>query len=883
MLGVVLLNSKNKNQDGDKMAEFFRFRSVNALLDKYQELEKQTIYFASPEELNDPMEGIRDIVWSGDRIVWTNLFRHYISWLNAAFLGLKIFGDDKELKLPISVSLQRLAPQGKDLFESIWNKFCNMSNIPEIITALAQRKDKITHKELEFYLRSIHAFSLNACFKSYFEHGLVTEREASAWVNESTGAIHMSEMILKFIEAAEKIKTEDDLGPFLFLFQQQYNTLKLIPKYGIPPDSEGILEKNNELVLFDFPDIYAETLKELPWPKWWTACFTKSYENSVVWAQYGDGHKGVCLIFEDSLNLEPNEYRMTDFRKVRYGFKPLDTDAFRSIGAGTVAEIMETWYTDQDGNRSECASHIGSEDAEIDWKESYWDNFLRTITTKTKNWEHEQECRIILYDIFVNGVAPEDGPLLTYNFNSLKGIIFGIKTSKDDKREIIEIIQRKCRENNRTDFQFFQAYYSPGRGNICKYEMMISRRPDEAKFYNNHGVTYHNKGEIDKAIEGYNKAIELDPNNVTAFENRGIAYYNKGRFHRAIEDFSTVINLKPDDPFAYSGRGMAYRSLLVFDKAIQDFSVVIRLKPNEASDAYTQRGVTYHSNGDEDLAIDDYNTAIELDPEFAEAYTYRGEAYRDKGEVDKAIADYNKAIELNPKLAETYTFRGLIYNERSEIDKAIADHSKAIECNPEFAEAYVNRGQVYYGKKELRKAIADYNKAIELNPKLAEAYSHRGNAYRAKAELDSAIVDYTKALKLGPKVAESYYTRGEAWLLSKNWEEAESDLTAALLQNVDVAAVFHNTYESIAAFEQKIGVRLPKEIVALLTPRSDPFEIERDERIALGMKYYGNSELSSGLAARLAGVPRVEFIFLMGDYGLSPFGADEEEYAKSGF
>ena len=446
---------------------------MNFLLGEYQELEKQTIYFASPEELNDPMEGIRDIVWSGDKIVWTNLFRHYISWLNAAFLGLKIFGGDKELKLPISVSLDRLAPQGNDLFESIWDKFFSMPNIPEIITALAQRKDKLTHKELEFYFRSIHHFSLNACFKSYFERGIVTEHEASAWIKESTIAIRMSEMILKSIGAAEKIKTENGLGPLLFFFEQQYDTLKLIPKYEIPPNSEGILEKNHELVLFDFPDVYAEALKELPWPKWWTACFTKSYKNSVMWAQYGNGHKGACLIFEDSLNLEPNEYRMTNFREVRYGFKPLDTDAFRSIGAGTVAEIMETWYTDQDGNISKCASHIGCKDAETDWKESYWDNFLRTITTKTKDWEHEQEYRIILYDIFMNGFVHEDGPLLTYNFNSLKGIIFGIKTSDEEKRKIIEIIKKKCEEYNRTDFKFFQAYYSPENGEVCKYPMQL--------------------------------------------------------------------------------------------------------------------------------------------------------------------------------------------------------------------------------------------------------------------------------------------------------------------------------------------------------------------------------------------------------------------------
>ena len=865
------------------MAAFFRFRSMAALLGDYKELEKQTIYFANPEELNDPMEGIREIVWSGDRIVWTNLFRHYISWLNNAILGIKIAGGVKELKLPILVGLRQLAPQGNDLFESIWNKFFSMPNIPEIITALAQSKCKITHKELEFYLRSIHTFSLNACFKSYFERGLVTEREASAWVDESTGAIHMSEMILKFIEAAEKIKTERDLDPFLSVFEQQYNTLKLIPKYGISPDSEGILEKNNELVLFDFPDVYAEALKELPWPKWWTACFTKSYQNLVMWAQYGNDHKGVCLIFDDNLNLEPNDHRMTNFRKVRYGSKPLDTDAFRSIGAGTVAEIMETWYTDQSGNRSECASHIGNKDTETDWNKNYWDNFLRTITTKTEDWRHEQEYRIILYDIFVNGVASEDGPLLTYNFNSLKGIIFGIKTSKDDKREIIEIIQRKCQENNRTDFKFFQAYYSPERGNICKYEMTVSRRSDEAKFYDNRGVTYHSKSEIDKAIEGYNKAIELNPDSAITYRNRGVAYYNKGKFHRAVDDFSKVISLTPDNPFAYLGRGQAYRSLLVFEKAIQDFSTAIGLKPDAAAGAYTERGVTYHNKGDVDKAIEDFNAAIALDPEFVEAYTYRGQAYHDKGEVDQAIEDYNEAIRRESEHAEPYTYRGIIYKEQGEIDKAIEDHGKAIELDPEFAEAYFNRGQAYYAKNELNKAIADYDKAIQLNPKLVEAYTHRGNAYRAKAELDSAIADYTEALKRRPKIAESYWTRGEAWLLAKEWEAAKTDLTAAILQEVDVAAAFQKTHGSIAAFEQKIEERLPKEIVALLTPLTGSFEIDQEARIALGMKYYGSGELSSGLASKLAGVPREEFWYLMGDYGLSPFGPDEEEYAKSGF
>ena len=63
----------------------YRFRSIDALLDKYQELESQTIYFASPDQLNDPMEGFRDIVWRGDKIVWTNFFKHFVYCLHEGY------------------------------------------------------------------------------------------------------------------------------------------------------------------------------------------------------------------------------------------------------------------------------------------------------------------------------------------------------------------------------------------------------------------------------------------------------------------------------------------------------------------------------------------------------------------------------------------------------------------------------------------------------------------------------------------------------------------------------------------------------------------------------------------------------------------------------
>src|SRR5580692_7418875 len=60
------------------ISHLYRFRPIDAVLDRYEELAKQEIYFSPPEDLNDPMEGYKDVFWLGDRIVWRNLLRHYL-------------------------------------------------------------------------------------------------------------------------------------------------------------------------------------------------------------------------------------------------------------------------------------------------------------------------------------------------------------------------------------------------------------------------------------------------------------------------------------------------------------------------------------------------------------------------------------------------------------------------------------------------------------------------------------------------------------------------------------------------------------------------------------------------------------------------------------
>ena len=325
-------------------------------------------------------------------------------------------------------------------------------------------------------------------------------------------------------------------------------------------------------------------------------------------------------------------------------------------------------------------------------------------------------------------------------------------------------------------------------------------------------------GQMNRAIEAYSHAIELNLCYSDAYNNRGVAYDKKDKIDFAIEDYTKAIELKPDEAVAYSNRGAAYIDKDEIDRAIEDCNKAIKLKPDYA-EVYYNRGLAYGIKGEIDRTIEDCNKAIKLKPKFGLAYNNRGIGYRRKGEIDRAIEDYTKAIELDPDYAEAYYNRGNAYDSKGDLDRAIEDYTKAIELDPDYAGAYNNRGNAYDSKGDIDRAISDYTKAIKLDPDSAMAYNNRGTMYDSKGDIDRAISDYTKAIKLNSELAGVYYNRSMCWLHLQNWKEAKSDLIIAESKGMDIIAAFRGHYKNIKAFERRKGIQLPKDIAAMLTQR----------------------------------------------------------------
>ncbi len=267
---------------------------------------------------------------------------------------------------------------------------------------------------------------------------------------------------------------------------------------------------------------------------------------------------------------------------------------------------------------------------------------------------------------------------------------------------------------------------------VGHYTEALAQKPDMSEAYNNRGIAYNEKGELDNAIADYTTAIELKPDDADAYNNRGVAYGERGDVDNAIQDYNTAIALNSQLADAYNNRGNAYSTKGDFDNAIKDFDTAIALNLNYA-EAYNNRGIAYDKKGDFDNALKDFNTAIALNPQFADAYNNRGNAYSTKGDFDTAIQDFNTAIALNPDHAKAYNNRGVAYGIKGDFDTAIADYTTAIALNPNYAHAYCNRGKVWLRLREWDKAKADLTVARDMGADIIASFH---NDYESVADFE---------------------------------------------------------------------------------------------------------------------------------------------------
>ncbi len=100
-------------------------------------------------------------------------------------------------------------------------------------------------------------------------------------------------------------------------------------------------------------------------------------------------------------------------------------------------------------------------------------------------------------------------------------------------------------------------------------------RVKQAEALYNRGNAYLGKGQRDRAIADYGRAIDLMPGFASAYHDRGKAHQEEGFWDRALRDYDSAIRLKPD--FAFALNDKAWLLATAPEAALRDGDAAVRL------------------------------------------------------------------------------------------------------------------------------------------------------------------------------------------------------------------------------------------------------------------------------------------------------------------
>lgn len=97
--------------------------------------------------------------------------------------------------------------------------------------------------------------------------------------------------------------------------------------------------------------------------------------------------------------------------------------------------------------------------------------------------------------------------------------------------------------------------YQEGTGEgIEEIEARLGEDPNNEDLLDWLAFMYYSNGKLEKAIDTYQRAINLNYENEHQHYYLGNAYYKLGKFDRAVEEWEVVVQLKPDSKLAQNAQ-----------------------------------------------------------------------------------------------------------------------------------------------------------------------------------------------------------------------------------------------------------------------------------------------------------------------------------------
>ena len=265
------------------------------------------------------------------------------------------------------------------------------------------------------------------------------------------------------------------------------------------------------------------------------------------------------------------------------------------------------------------------------------------------------------------------------------------------------------------------------------------------------------KNDLDKAIELYEKILQIEPKNYDIHYKLAELYDRKGFSSKAMQEYMAMAEIYSLDG-NYGKAIDAYHKVLSLDQnnlearyqlgvlladknndlegALQEFELIRRLSPTHI-DALQRLTVGYVKLGrlqqaiqvSKDLKnkeilgdiVDRYKVAIDKNPDDFEARYNLGIIYKEFGDLENAIEQFQSLVKCPEKLLDAYNMLGLCFEQMGMGNLAINQFKKGLSSegykDVDYQELRYNLGLLYERRGMIREALAMYEEIFGVDIK----------------------------------------------------------------------------------------------------------------------------------------------------------------------
>ena len=384
----------------------------------------------------------------------------------------------------------------------------------------------------------------------------------------------------------------------------------------------------------------------------------------------------------------------------------------------------------------------------------------------------------------------------------------------DDASKTIAALQKASTAGHSGESALTGTSSAPPSGNdiatldLASQQLLaaIEKDPKNPSLRNQLGLIYSESGQSDKAVQNFQKAIELARTQLTllnAQEKAALAQKNSSATAQIVLSGSKLSN---DLAAAHSSLARIYDKLGQHDRVVSELDMlnhdisfgsglspviaaktandanpVHRLTPECLQKLARAEALTQANRMPEAMQL--YKQVVKLDPQVAIAHERLGLAAEGSSNFWLAKQELQTALSLNPANANCEVHLGTVYQSLSEPAKAKSEFLKALSVDSKNALALFSLANIYASQNQLSDAVRTYQKLVVVAPSMPAAHNNLAMCYSMSHDYPRAIDEYGRALALDPELASSHYGLGMVLFNVKDYRASISELKRALALN----------------------------------------------------------------------------------------------------